>query len=647
MNALEREGFLEAGGRLECCSLAALADLRNFGSNSLLDLLCVVEAAMAMLTTNTATKVVKSRTIDATQRRATTERDLRVIAAWALGEHKAETAGAVLELTREIRPHEVEVAWQRTVQFPLRDFADDLAQNYSPSHVMAQFLAELDDRENDVLRYRLLPLEAGAPLDELARRHDLSRERIRQIETRVKGRLATLRNSPVGRLAVTLRHQIGAAIPADAEDAAGLTALLSDYNEPEVSKLLLLYLAGPYRSDNDWVLRLPSRASLDGTRQALLDAADGNGLVTRADVSDILDKADIRRQWHDPWISRLHCLRPISGNYLRWDGTTLDRLERLLRLRGEPATAEELLVELGDNLNPRGLKYRLMDDPRFIRINKQSQFALPDWGFDEYTGIADEIEQEIERCGGYADADHLVRTISATYGVAETSVRAYLAAPMFIVSDSGRVRLRTSHDDKIPVDTNLTDAADCCWSPVGWRLRIQVDADLLRGSGRAIPAAFAGYIGVGPGSKIAIPGPGSAITVSWPLSSIVGPSIGSLRSLALALDASDGDLLFLRYIADAGRFAAKVVRASDIEAADGLSRLALLHGLRPSSDDRETLTAVVHALGLELSEGDDPVSILDLALTRRRQDSWRELLPETKKTKSIDEVLQRLAKALG
>src|SRR5262249_14200442 len=164
---------------------------------------------------------------------------------------------------------------------------------------------------------------------ELARRHDLSRERIRQIETRVKGRLATLRNSPVGRLAVTLRHQLGAAIPADAEDATGLTTLLTDNSEPEESKLLMLYLAGPYRSDEDCVLRLPSRASLDGIRQSLLDAADGNGLVTRADVSDILDKADIRRQWHDPWISRLHCLRPIGDDYLRWDGTTLDRLERL------------------------------------------------------------------------------------------------------------------------------------------------------------------------------------------------------------------------------------------------------------------------------------------------------------------------------
>ena len=82
-----------------------------------------------------------------------------------------------------------------------------------------------------------------------------------------------------------LRHQQGAAMPADAEDAAGLTALLTDFSEPEVSRLLLLYLAGPYRSDDGWVLRLPSRASLDGTRQELLDAADGNGLVTHADVT--------------------------------------------------------------------------------------------------------------------------------------------------------------------------------------------------------------------------------------------------------------------------------------------------------------------------------------------------------------------------
>ncbi len=143
-----------------------------------------------------------------------------------------------------------------------------------------------------------------------------------------------------------------------------------------------------------------------------------------------------------------------------------------------------------------------------------------------------------------------------------------------------------------------------------------------------------------------IPGPESTITISWPLSSITGPSIGSLRPQALALGASAGDLLFLLYLADEGRFESNIVRASDIEAAEGLARLALLHGLRKTHNERETLTGLVHALGLKLTDGDDPSGLVDLALTRRRQDSWRQLLPETDRSESLDDVLRRLARAL-
>jgi hypothetical protein len=366
-----------------------------------------------------------------------------------------------------------------------------------------------------------------------------------------------------------------------------------------------------------------------------------------ATTSDVLDLAGIRRQWHDAWISRLGCLRSIGDNYLRWDGTTLDRLERLLRLRGKPSTAEELVADLGEDLNQRGIKYRLMDDPRFVRINKQSQFALPEWGFDEYTGITDEIAQEIERCGGVADAEHLVRTISSTYGVAETSVRAYLGAPMFIRADNGSVRLRGDLDGQPPVEVDLPSAADCCLTHAGWGLRVQVDADVLRGSGKAISAAFARQVGVGPGDKTTIPGPESTITVSWPVSSISGPSIGSIRPEAHALDASPGDLLILVYLADQTRFETAIVRASDLEAADGLSRLALLHGIKPSDHPKQTLTAIAHALGVEITDADDPTSIVDLALSRRRQDSWRSLLPGGDKLETVDDVLDRLAKALG
>lgn len=640
VNAMSAAGYLREQGKVEEATIDQLLQIPNFGVASLIDLLCVAETALPALG-HTPMPSSKKDILG----KAANEHDMRIVAAWAVGEYGAETAVEILELSNAPRPQEVDVAWQHILHFSLRDLAGDLAQSYSPPQIVAKFLASLDDREIELIRDRILPLNSAVTLDEIARRHGLSRERVRQVEVRIKDRLATLADSSVGRLAASLAQQLGTAVPA--EDVTAFAELVRQYSDPTLSRLLLLYLAGPYRADDGWILRLPSRASLDGTRHSLLDAADQAGLVSDVAVTDILDRAGIRSDWHDAWISRLGCLKRVGDKYLRWDGTTLDRLERLLRLRGNPATAEELIADLDDTFNARRIKYRLMEDPRFVRINKQSQFALPEWGFDEYTGITDELAQEIERCGGVANADYLVQTISATYGVAETSVRAYLGAPMFVRSDSGTIRLRGKQDGKISVDMDLTDAADCCLSPVGWCLRVLVDEDVLRGSGRTISAAFAGHVGVEPGNKITIPGPESAITVSWPVSSITGPSVGSLRAEALALDALHGDFLFLVYLADQGRFDTKLVRASEIEAADGLSRLALLHGLQPTGDPEETLIKIAHALGMDKKDASDPAAITDLALTRRRQDSWRQLLPTTDQLESLDDVLERLTKALG
>jgi hypothetical protein len=644
MNALMHEGLLEPASTIESLTLAELTDIRNFGTVSLLDLLCVVEGALSVITKH----YERESAADRPDMNA-----MKIIAAWAVGEHGAETAGAVLELSNAPRPQEVEAAWRSILQFPVRDLAGDLAHNYSPPQIINEFLASINDLEKDVLSNRILPINSAATLDEIGRRHDVSRERVRQIEVRLKASLAALARSSVGRLATVLATRLGTAVPAHCQDVMALTDIVHRYNDPDLSCLLLLYLAGPYRSDDGWILRIPNRASLDETRQSLLDAADQSGLLSEAAVTDVLDRASIRRDWHDVWITRLGCLRRVGDKYLRWDGKTPDRLERLLRLHGKPATAEELLVGIDENLNARGIKHRLMEDPRFVRINKQSQFALPEWGFDEYTGITDEIAEEIGRCGGIADAEHLVQIISSTYGVTERSVRAYLAAPMFTRLSSGAIRLRDDSDEKFPVDINLPSAPDVCFTPDGWSLRVLVDSDVLRGSGKSISPAFAAHIGILPGGKVSIPGPESAITVSWPRSSITGPSVGSLRAEAVALGAVPGDVLFLVFVRREACFDTGLVRASDIEAAEGTSRLALIHGLLPAGDsankltEAETLTEIAWALGIEIGPADDSAAIVDQALASRRQDAWRSLIPDKRRAESLNEVLKRLEKVLG
>lgn len=637
-NALDKAGYFDEGGDVERVTIGQLVTLPGFGVVSLVDLLCTAEAGLPKL---------GFRQPSGNGDGDVSVHDLKTVAAWAVGEHAAETVEQALALTGAERPTEVKAAWDRTMRFDLRSFAGDQAATYSPRHVLDEFMQTLDDRDRAVLTSRVLAPKSTSTLDELARKFGgLSRARIGQIETRLRARVADLGPSPIGRLATQTAVHLGTAVPAD---SVFVDAFLAPFGEDcdDIAVPLLLHLGGPYRYRDGWLIQESCEPRVTGTKQALFDACDARGIVDGDAISDVLEAAGIRPQWHNRWVLELAAFRAHDGAWLRWDGNTLDRLERMLRLAGQPLTAEELLSLAGEDLNPRGMRQRMMNDPRFVRINKQAQFAVPEWGYDEYTGVTDEIAQEIQRCGGTADAEHLVQYVSSTYGVAESSVRAYLTAPMFVRSPTGAVRVRGEDDERVLVDRDLTAAPDACRTASGWALRIEIDADVLRGSGRALSSALASHVGVGPGEKRAFPTDHGEVTVSWPVSSITGPSIGSVRSEVTALDGAAGDWLFLTFDTAKRRFASSVVSAADIAASTGLRRLALLHGVGAGRPEPELLADVAAALGLTLGQDDDPARAVETALTRRRQERWRDLVPQQDGEDSVDDVLERLTRALS
>jgi len=80
-------------------------------------------------------------------------------------------------------------------------------------------------------------------------------------------------------------------------------------------------------------------------------------------------------------------------------------------------------------------------------------------------------------------------------------------------------------------------------------LFIPANADVLRGSGRAVSRSVATAVGVDPGQRRTFSSPHGPVAVYWPLASTSGACIGSLRAQA-AVQAGTTDTLVLAFKLD-------------------------------------------------------------------------------------------------
>ena len=231
------------------------------------------------------------------------------------------------------------------------------------------------------------------------------------------------------------------------------------------------------------------------------------------------------------WILSLDAFKKKDGGWLPILKTIPDRAEQMLRYGGAPMTAAEL-TELSGCDSERSLRQRLISDGRFKKISRQAHFVLREWpGYVEYSGIAEEIAEEIERQGGAATPQHLIATLAERHGVKPGSVSQYLSAPMFAKTRDGRfIRLRRDDEAfRVSADPNVCPAL---YKIDGfWTLRVEVTTETLRGSGRLLNPAVAVVVGCQPGERCVFQSLRDAMkVVSWPPGSATGrPNIGSLK----------------------------------------------------------------------------------------------------------------------
>ncbi|MCU7859763.1 MAG: hypothetical protein KZQ86_07995, partial [Candidatus Thiodiazotropha sp. (ex Lucinoma kastoroae)] len=577
----------------------------SFGVRSAIEFACVIEAA------STDSDLIDMNSNSTNHTHGEEEivvfpeiRSLfQVISAWALGEHKLESLAGALPPPLPEWPQEIKEIWSELENISTRELAGDLEKHYSVPRLVSQVLVNMDKRLLDIANERIFPVENTATLEELGGRLNITRERVRQLEQKALSQLERFKSNeflPVLRRAELLRDRLGSAVlmsQSFIDDA--LNWAVEDFNEDDaekqLAKALLFWLAGPYQVCENWLLTDRELPKL--TIDSFLECRDERGLVAQETATEIMSGLGIKNEYHRAWLEYLKKFLLVEEGLIYFHGSILEKAKSLLQYFARPMTVEEMLEFMGSD-SVRSVRQRLVDDPRFWRVNKQNEFVLAGTeGYDEYTGITDEIIQELELCGGQAPITHLVEKLARIYGVKESSVIAYLSTPLFTKDENGIVRVRDT-ERGFSVSTNIEKAAACYLTDDGtWCWRVKIDKDIVRGSGRLIPDAFAQQLGCDIGNKIEVSTECGLITLSWPLSSTTGASIGSLRQAMNYHGASLGDYLFIK----ATKPSVKFMRLDQhqVETANSnLIKLALLLGCKCCGTEDEAASEVATALGL-------------------------------------------------
>lgn len=636
-NVLIRAG-VTGWSELATKSVGDLFDMHNTGSTTVRDILSVaVGQAVRVLSTSSSEAGPRSweEEVNLTDEFDLTETSgrsvhqewdpaavqvlhaVRLLASWASCERGTIQLGDLLIGTTPGLPVDVEQALSSAGVIAVAQLAyPDLAE-VDLGQLCEDMLDCLPADRRLVAERRLLVLKPDT-LEQVGEALGLTRERARQIQLKAREQLTELLADdscrPLRWRAATLSAALGAAVPSSSlivaqalKEAAGKVV----HSERLVA--VLLYLAGPYRTQDGWMIRL---AGAIPPINDLLAAMGSNRSISAPDAMAWLSSRGYVPQILTDWVQIEPKLRLEGDLLLNWSGSAIDKCVTLLQLWRRPASAEALVTGVGENHNVRSVRQRLFDDPRFMRVNR-SEWVLREWGGEEYTGISEEIEQRILEWGGRAKLADLVDVLVKQFGVAAVSVRVYAEAPKFVIED-GWVRLRTAADaletrQTLPGTRGLYRRGLTSWAHV-----IHVDADVLRGSGRYAPEVLARALPLNPGEERAFESPAGSLRITWPITSAFGPSLGSTRALALHVGARLGDDLRIQFDLSSGTCEPVRVAPELLVGRDIRSSLQLLTGLELR--DGELAEGVAEGVGTTAAE-------LVGVLRRRGDDQVADLLP--------------------
>ena len=516
-------------------------------------------------------------------------RALALIAGWALAQGRERGLGEALKLAETLdAPPAVVTAVQFLSEFDLQSLAHkDDRLLFNPIQAAIELLAEFDAKDLMMLD-RLLArgLRPVLTLEEIGVELNVTRERVRQLETQVANRLArfleTEKYASVRRHADTLTDLLGSAFP-----VKDLPKEMAPDRDSSLVDELFAYLAGPFVQSEGWYVRRDTAASVENLLHDAYKSAVNGYLAPLDAFQDALEAAGVRRERTLEVIATCPRYQLVNENVVPWSGIR-EKVVGVLQATGKPMSFEEIQTAVLDGESGSSVRNILASSPLVKRL-KKNEWGLASWEGAEYRTIVDHMRDEL--LGGSLAMHELVNRLHEKFEISTASSTMYASMHPMFVNTGGQIRIRREDEPYIPT-ASLEMTPDCFQIDGAWSVTYTVDKDLLRGSGRVMPEAFAVHLGLQPGGKGEMRAQDRVVKVGWNMN----PFFGSLRWIVEQEGLREGDLLTVIRIKPS-ELGFRFVRAQELS--ETLSPAARLQKLVGATDDKLVLERLLgDALGL-------------------------------------------------
>tara|TARA_B110000503_G_scaffold140942_1_gene233120 strand:- start:499 stop:2649 length:2151 start_codon:yes stop_codon:yes gene_type:complete len=330
----------------------------------------------------------------------------------------------------------------------------------------------------EILSRRII-LDKPDTLDAVAANFNLTRERIRQIEVKIRSVLESwISNSQAlsdARAEILQRATRIVAIDSYDEESGPLSQKVGDWTAFEIVVGLskdLQSLDGYLSTRTEIQLKeevrnfTTNRTSFWGLVQFFEEAERSN--LNSEVLFDIAKSRD--------WIVE------IEGQIFSTSSTLRDQAVEILARHGSPLSRADIYKFLPTKGSMNSLRNLLSTDQAFVRTTK-SKFGLATWNLEAYSTIPREIAKALENAEEVR-LDELTKELSERFEVSPSSVQAYATSWPFEVRN-GRV-LRSS-SNAVSTTKEASEEKDLwsCGSQLIWAT--QVNNEHRRGSGTAVP----------------------------------------------------------------------------------------------------------------------------------------------------------------